>query len=157
MKRTFTIDYNLTLDGEPKELLDKLNLWIENKFYGGRVDGDSFVIKERGQGFYEKLTDRTHIDLVTTIEGRIQKDKTIKLNAELNSGLKTQVYVFRAFIIFFGLIIAIATFDWFYSALTLVIATLVYYLNHRSIRRRVKRDLDGFIWTINNKTSTQLK
>jgi hypothetical protein len=157
MKPTFTIDYNLTLDGEPKELLEKLNLWIENKFYDGRVDIDSFIIKERGKGLYEKMTDPTHIDLATTIEGQIENNKKIKLSAELNSGPKIQAYLIRVFIIFFGLIIAIGSFDWVYSTLTLCITTGVYLFNNHLIRKRVKKDLDGFIWRINNKTSTQLK
>lgn len=156
MKSTFTLDYNLTVDGEPRELLEKLKFWIENKFYSGRVDTDSFVIKEREQGLYEKLTDPTHIELVTTIEGQIQNDKKIKLSAELNTGHKIQAYLLRAFIVFLGLAITIGSFDWFYSTLTLSITTLVYYLINRSIRKRVKQDLDNFIWTI-NKTSTPLK
>ena len=157
MKSTFTIDYNLTVDGEPRELLEKLKFWIENKFYSGRVDNDSFVIKERGQGLYEKLTDSTHIELVTTIEGQIQSDRKIKLSAELNSGHKIQAYLIRTFIILFGLSIATAYSDWLYSTLTLSIMTLIYiYINH-SIRKRVKQDLDSFIWNVNTKTSTPLK
>jgi Flp pilus assembly protein TadB len=157
MKSTFTLDYNLTIDGEPRELLEKLKFWIENKFYTGRVDRDSFVIKEREQGIYEKLTDSTHIELVTTIEGQIQNDKRIKLSAELNTGHKIQAYLLRTFIVFFGLALAIASLDWFYSTLTVFITTLIYYLINRSIRKRIKQDLDSFIWTINTKTSTPLK
>jgi hypothetical protein len=157
MKPTFIIEYNLTVDGEPNELLEKLSLWIENKCYEGRVDNDSFTIKERGQGLYEKMTDPTHIELVTTIEGQIQNDKKIKLSAELNSRPKIQAYLIRALIIFFGLAIAMINFDWFYSTLTLFVTTVLYFLNNRLIRERVKKDLDGFIWTINNKTSTKLK
>jgi hypothetical protein len=157
MRPTFTLDYNLTIDGEPKELLDKLNLWIENKFYGGLVEGDSFVIKELGQELYEKVADPTHIDLVTTIEGQIHGDGKIKLIAELNSGPKIQAYLIRAFIIFFGLAFTIASFDWFYSILTLLITTSLYLFNDTLIRKRVKKDLDTFIWMINTKTSAQLK
>lgn len=157
MKPTFTIEYNLTIEGEPNELLEKLSLWIENKFYEGRVESDSFTIKERGQGLYEKMTDPTHIDLVTTIEGQIQNDKKIKLSAELNRGPKIQAYLIRALIIFFGPAIAMINFDWLYSTLTLFVTTVLYFLNNGLIRERVKKDLDGFIWTINNKTSTKLK
>jgi hypothetical protein len=157
MKSAFTIDYTLTVDGDPRELLEKLRFWIENKFYNGRVDSDSFVIKERRQGLYEKLTDPTHIDLVTTIEGQIQIGKKIKLSAELKTGHKIQAYLLRAFIIFLGLSIAIANFDWFYSILTLTITALVYFYINLSIKKRVKQDLDSFIWTVNTKTSTPLK
>ena len=157
MNTTFTINYNLTVDGEPKELLDMLTLLIENKFYEGRVDSDSFIIKERSRGLYEKLTEPTHIDLATTIEGQIQNDKKIIISAELNSGPKIQAYLIRTFIVLFGLIIAIANSDWIYTILTLLITTIIYLFNDRLIRKRVKKDLDSFIWTINTKTATQLK
>ena len=103
------------------------------------------------------MTEPTHIDLATTIEGQIQNDKKIIISAELNSGPKIQAYLIRTFIVLFGLIIAIANSDWIYTILTLLITTIIYLFNDRLIRKRVKKDLDSFIWTINTKTATQLK
>jgi hypothetical protein len=147
--------YNVKIEGDADELLNKLRQWIDDRLIVGQVGGQSFTVKEIDRDVVKDINQSVDGKLVSTIEGVVEHDR-LRLSAELTTQNVLGEYVVRAFILLVGILLATATRNLLYGVLVMIGAVLVIAMVNSSKRRRIMNDLDVFIWMVNTRCNVRL-
>jgi hypothetical protein len=147
--------YNLKIEGDADELLNKLRQWIDDRLIVGQVGGQSFTVKEIDKDVVKDINQSVDGKLVSTIEGLIENG-SLTLNAELTAQNVLGEYVVRAIILMMGILLATATQNLLYGVLVMIGAIFVITIVGGSKRRRIMNDLDVFVWMVNTRCNVKL-
>jgi hypothetical protein len=150
-----TVIYNLKIDGDADELLNKLRHWIDERLIVGQVGGQSFTVKEIDKDVVKEINQSVDGKLAGTIEGMIENDR-LKLSAEPTTQRVMSGNGGRVIILLIGILLATATQNLLYGVLIMIGAIIVIAIGNSSERRRIKNDLDVLVWMVNTRCNVRL-
>jgi hypothetical protein len=150
-----TVVYNLNIDGDSDELMSKLRMWVEEDLIKGRLSGQFFSIKEIDKAVVKGINQSDDGKLISIIEGVVENGKLI-LTAKATTPYTTIRNLKIALIFGFLVIIALEGANFLYGSLTLLAAILMVVISNSLERRRIKNDLDVFVWMVNMRCNVKL-